>query len=114
LFDQRGCGRSEPFACLEENTTWDLVADIEKIREHLKIENIWLVNGKHYAKTSLAWLKNMDKNKMKILDIFANHYGEENKIRWWVFWRTFFMSCEELWNYNNGQEWMVSHYLFKK
>ena len=38
LFDQRGCGKSTPYACLEENTTWDLVNDIEKIREHLKIK----------------------------------------------------------------------------
>jgi len=37
-FDQRGCGKSTPYASLEANTTWDLVADIEKIREHLGIE----------------------------------------------------------------------------
>jgi proline iminopeptidase len=35
MFDQRGCGKSTPFAELKENTTWDLVADIEKIRKHL-------------------------------------------------------------------------------
>ena len=34
-FDQRGCGRSRPHACLEENTTWHLCADMEKLREHL-------------------------------------------------------------------------------
>jgi len=34
---QRGAGRSTPHACLEQNTTWDLVADIEKLREHLDI-----------------------------------------------------------------------------
>ena len=44
LFDQRGCGRSRPHASLEENTTWHLVADIEKLREHLGIER-WLVFG---------------------------------------------------------------------
>ena len=32
LFDQRGCGRSTPLACVKENTTWDLVADIEAVR----------------------------------------------------------------------------------
>ncbi|EMS58364.1 Proline iminopeptidase [Triticum urartu] len=37
LFDQRGAGKSTPHACLEENTTWDLVADIEKLRQHLDI-----------------------------------------------------------------------------
>ena len=37
LFDQRGCGRSTPFAEIRDNTTWDLVADIERLREHLGI-----------------------------------------------------------------------------
>ena len=38
LFDQRGCGQSTPHAELRENTTWDLVADAERIREHLGID----------------------------------------------------------------------------
>jgi len=44
LFDQRGCGRSTPHASLEGNTTWHLVADIERLRERLGIER-WLVFG---------------------------------------------------------------------
>lgn len=44
LFDQRGCGKSTPHACLEDNTTWDLVSDIELLRAHLKIEK-WIVFG---------------------------------------------------------------------
>lgn len=44
LFDQRGCGLSLPHAELRENTTWDLVADMERLREHLGIEK-WLVFG---------------------------------------------------------------------
>ena len=50
LFDQRGCGKSTPNACLEENTTWDLVSDIEKIREHLGIES-WQVFGGSWGST---------------------------------------------------------------
>ncbi|MDR2712751.1 MAG: prolyl aminopeptidase [Clostridiales bacterium] len=50
LFDQRGCGKSTPLAELRENTTWDLVADIEKIREHLGIEK-WLVYGGSWGST---------------------------------------------------------------
>lgn len=50
LFDQRGCGRSTPFACLEENTTWDLVEDIEKIRKECGIEN-WAVFGGSWGST---------------------------------------------------------------
>jgi pimeloyl-ACP methyl ester carboxylesterase len=41
--EQRGAGKSTPHACLEENTTWDLVNDIEKIRKHLGIDT-WQVN----------------------------------------------------------------------
>jgi proline iminopeptidase len=50
LFDQRGCGKSTPHASLEENTTWDLVADIEKLRGELGIER-WLVFGGSWGST---------------------------------------------------------------
>ncbi len=50
LFDQRGSGKSKPHASLEANTTWDLVADIEKVREHLGIER-WLVFGGSWGST---------------------------------------------------------------
>ncbi len=50
LFDQRGCGRSTPFADIEENTTWDLVADIEKLRTHLGLGR-WAVFGGSWGST---------------------------------------------------------------
>jgi proline iminopeptidase len=50
LFDQRGCGKSRPHAELRQNTTWDLVADIERLREHLGIER-WLVFGGSWGST---------------------------------------------------------------
>ncbi|XP_039121782.1 proline iminopeptidase isoform X1 [Dioscorea cayenensis subsp. rotundata] len=50
LFDQRGAGKSTPHACLEENTTWDLVDDIEKLREHLGISE-WQVFGGSWGST---------------------------------------------------------------
>jgi proline iminopeptidase len=55
LLDQRGCGQSTPHAELEENTTWDLVSDIEKLRAHLGIEQ-WVVFGGSWGSTlSLAY-----------------------------------------------------------
>lgn len=55
IIDQRGCGRSRPYACAEDNTTWDLVADIEKVREMLGIGK-WLVFGGSWGSTlSLAY-----------------------------------------------------------
>ncbi len=50
VFDQRGCGQSTPHAELQENTTWDLIADIEKIREHLEVEK-WVVFGGSWGST---------------------------------------------------------------
>jgi proline iminopeptidase len=50
LFDQRGSGQSTPHASLEENTTWDLVADIERLREHLQIRH-WQVFGGSWGST---------------------------------------------------------------
>jgi len=50
LFDQRGCGKSRPHASLEENTTWDLVEDLEKIRNYLEIEN-WVIFGGSWGST---------------------------------------------------------------
>ncbi len=83
-------------------------------QQQLKIEDHWRVSGVHYQKTSEAWLQNMDSNKGKIMDIMANVYGKEQSIKWWVYWRIFFMSCAELWGYKGGKEWIVSHYLFQK
>ncbi len=50
LFDQRGCGRSRPHASLEDNTTWDLVEDIERLRVHLGLET-WTVFGGSWGST---------------------------------------------------------------
>ena len=50
IFDQRGCGQSTPHAELQENTTWDLIADIEKIRQYLEIDK-WVVFGGSWGST---------------------------------------------------------------
>lgn len=54
-FDQRGCGRSTPHASLEHNTTWDLVADMERIRKHLGIEQWVLFGGSWGSTLALAY-----------------------------------------------------------
>ncbi|HXC16267.1 MAG TPA: prolyl aminopeptidase [Holophagaceae bacterium] len=50
LFDQRGCGQSTPYAEVRENTTWDLVADIERVRTHLGVQR-WQVFGGSWGST---------------------------------------------------------------
>jgi cyclopropane-fatty-acyl-phospholipid synthase len=83
-------------------------------QKHLVVEKQWKVSGEHYAKTARAWLDNMDQNKSKILAIFKNHYPQGEALKWFNYWRVFFMSCEELWGFRNGDEWFVGHYLLEK
>lgn len=79
----------------------------------LRIDNHWVVNGQHYQKTSEAWLANMKANKEEVMKIFHVHYGTDAH-KWWNFWKIFFLSCAELWGFRQGNEWHVSHYLFRK
>ena len=82
--------------------------------DDLVVEQHWHVNGTHYGKTAEAWLQNMDQHKAEIMPIFEKTYGKDQAVRWWVYWRIFYMACAELWNFNKGNEWIVSHYLFHK
>ncbi len=82
--------------------------------DDLVVEKHWHVNGTHYGKTAEAWLTNMDNHKPEIIKIFKEIYGKHQAVKWWVYWRLFYMACAELWNFNNGNEWIVSHYLFHK
>jgi proline iminopeptidase len=50
LMDQRGCGQSTPYAEIRENNTWDLIADIERLREHLHVDR-WQVFGGSWGST---------------------------------------------------------------
>jgi cyclopropane-fatty-acyl-phospholipid synthase len=82
--------------------------------DDLVVEQHWHVSGTHYAKTSEAWLSNMDRHRDDIMPLFETTYGKDAATKWWVYCRLFYMACAELWNYNNGNEWIVSHYLFHK
>ena len=83
-------------------------------QDHLKIDQHWQVPGTHYQQTSEHWLQNMDEHRDEIMQIFADTYGAANAKRWFNYWRIFYLSCAELWGYRDGQEWIVSHYLFHK
>ncbi len=84
-----------------------------RFSEDLQIAEHWTLDGTHYEKTARAWLENVDRNRDRVLEIFAKTYGSKDALRWLVRWRVFFMAVEELWATRNGQEWLVSHYLFR-
>ena len=83
-------------------------------QDHLRLEDHWCISGTHYSKTSEAWLSKMDANKGSIMPLFRQTYGDDQAVKWWCYWRIFFMACAELWGYRNGEEWIVSHYRFSK
>ncbi|KAK6162013.1 hypothetical protein DH2020_001854 [Rehmannia glutinosa] len=83
-------------------------------QDDVSIVNHWLVNGKHYAQTSEEWLKRMDHNLSSVKPIMESTYGKDSAVKWTVYWRTFFIAVAELFGYNDGEEWMVAHFLFKK
>lgn len=85
-----------------------------QFQDDLKLVSDWKVSGTHYQRTAEHWLQNMDAHREKILPIFRETYGTEQATKWWAYWRVFYLSCAELWGYRGGQEWLVSHYLFRK
>jgi proline iminopeptidase len=91
LFDQRGCGRSTPFASLEENTTWDLVADIERLRTHLGIER-WQVFGGSWGSTLALAYAETHPDRVTELVLRGIFLLRREEIRWfyqegtsWIF-----------------------------
>ncbi|OHB31382.1 MAG: prolyl aminopeptidase [Phenylobacterium sp. RIFCSPHIGHO2_01_FULL_69_31] len=81
LFDQRGCGKSRPNASLDDNTTWSLIEDIERLREHLGVEK-WCVFGGSWGSTlALAYaIKHPDRVESLVLrGIFL---VTERELRW--------------------------------
>lgn len=81
LFDQRACGKSTPYACLEENTTWDLVSDIEKIREHLGIAK-WHVFGGSWGSTLALTYGISHPEKVKSLTLRGIFLLRKKEIDW--------------------------------
>ena len=85
-----------------------------RIGGDLSVERHWQWNGDHYARTLRAWLDKMDARKGAVMSILEDTYGKDQADRWRMRWRIFFMACEELFAYNGGREWYVSHYLLKR
>ena len=120
------CHRDLPYA-FEENNATDWMSrhffsggmmpsdDLPlHFQQDLALLRQWRWDGRHYEKTANAWLENMDHNRQSLWPVLEETYGAESARQWWMRWRMFFMACAELFGYDNGQQWRVSHYLFEK
>lgn len=81
-------------------------------QEHLELSQHWQWSGQHYEKTANAWLSNMDAQETELRPIFEQVYGKDADA-WWQRWRIFFMACAELFGFEQGQEWVIGHFLFQ-
>jgi cyclopropane-fatty-acyl-phospholipid synthase len=82
-------------------------------QDDLRLLNRWRWSGTHYQRTAEAWLRNMDDHRPTLWPLFERSYGADAAV-WWQRWRLFFMSVAELFGYDDGQQWWVSHYLFER
>jgi len=81
-------------------------------KNDLTMDNRWRINGKHYTKTCYHWLNNLYQHKKAILCLFENYY-DRPKLQY-QYWDIFIRACAQLFSYHSGNEWFVTHYLFKK
>ena len=82
-------------------------------QDDLRLARRWRWDGVHYQRTAEEWLRRMDAHRSALQPLFRATYGREAD-RWWARWRVFFMSVAELFGFDSGQQWWVSHYLFEK
>jgi len=85
-----------------------------RFQADLQLLSRWRWSGTHYAKTSEAWLANMDANKAELWPLFESTYGRDQAGVWWMRWRLFFISVAELFAFEGGACWWVGHYLFER
>ncbi|GIL50137.1 hypothetical protein Vafri_6265 [Volvox africanus] len=85
-------------------------------QDDLVIRDQWYVNGRHYSRTLEDWLVRHDRHRNQILGILDGAYqgSKDPAYVWYHRWRIFYIACSELFNYRDGEEWGVGHYLFEK
>jgi cyclopropane-fatty-acyl-phospholipid synthase len=81
---------------------------------NLVVEDRWAEAGTHYARSLRAWLERLDASRDRALALFAATEGSRRARVLLQRWRVFTIACEELFAFDGGDEWHVSHYLFSR
>ena len=90
----------------------DLLA---RFQRDLQLEDRWVLNGTHYSKTLTAWLTQLDDRADEVLAALVSQVGTRRRAKTLLAsWRLFLLSTIEMWQYDNGDAWLVSHYLLEK
>ena len=83
-------------------------------QDQLSLRRHWRINGQHYARTLEAWLKHLDSNSQEAREVLESALPRDSRASGRVMlqrWRIFLMACAELFAWNRGNSWFVSHYL---
>jgi cyclopropane-fatty-acyl-phospholipid synthase len=80
----------------------------------LDLEDHWVLSGRHYARSLRAWLDRLDEHRDRAWQLLADTYGRQEATAWLHRWRVFTIACEELFAFDDGDEWHVSHYRFSR
>jgi cyclopropane-fatty-acyl-phospholipid synthase len=87
---------------------------LPQVVHDLELDDHWVISGRHYARSLRAWLDRLDLHRDRALQLLADAYGASAAPAWLRRWRVFTIACEELFAYEGGDEWHVSHYRFSK
>ena len=88
-------------------------AQLLHCQDDLAVEAHWRVDGRHYQRTAEAWLQNFDRARRDLHPVLQQAYGER-AFAMGNLWRVFFMACAELWGFDQGRQWLVSHYRLRR
>ena len=86
---------------------------LPRVATDLDLVDHWRLSGRHYERTLNAWLDRLDRRREAVMPILVETYGAD-AASWFQRWRLFFMASAQLWGYRGGDEFLVSHYLFRR
>ncbi|KAI9036615.1 SAM-dependent methyltransferase [Aspergillus affinis] len=83
-------------------------------QDNLRVKRQWWISGKNYARACQQWLENWLRDGKDFWPHLVSMYGKEDASKWYYRWQVYFMACEELFAYEDGETWGLSQYLFEK